>query len=98
MEIRIDERLVDVFNEVVEKEAKFFNGERNLEKVMNTQLADFFRFINEENNYKLLSEEASDKLVGFLIEEIKDDEIGRGLAILVKALKKNAAKNKKEKN
>ena len=27
MEIRIDERLVEVFNEVVEKDAKYFHGE-----------------------------------------------------------------------
>lgn len=30
MEIKIDERLVDVFNEAVEKDVKYFHGETNL--------------------------------------------------------------------
>lgn len=92
MEIRIDERLVEVFNEVVEKDAKYFNGETNLEKMVNTQLSQFFCFIDEKENYKLLSEEASDKLLDFLIEDIKDDEIGQGLAVLAKILKVAANK------
>lgn len=90
MEIKIDERLVEIFNEVVEKDTKYFNGERNLEKALNAHLADYFRFINEDGNYKILSEEASDKLLDFLTEDFRDDEIGRGLALLAKALLRNA--------
>lgn len=92
MEIRIDERLVEVFNEVVEKDKKYFNGETNLEKVVNTQLADFFCFIDEKNNNEFLSEEASDKLLDFLIKDIENDEIGQGLALLAKLLKAAAGK------
>ena len=50
MEIKIDERLVEVFNEVVEKDEKCFDGETNLEKAINTHLAGYFRFIDMENN------------------------------------------------
>lgn len=92
MEIRIDERLVDIFKEVVEKDKKYFNGETNLEKVVNTQLADFFCFIDEKNNNEFLSEEASDKLLDFLIKDIENDEIGQGLALLAKLLKTAAGK------
>lgn len=92
MEIRIDERLVDIFKEVVEKDKKYFNGETNLEKVVNTQLADFFCFIDEKNNNEFLSEEASDKLLDFLIKDIENDEIGQGLALLAKLLKAAAGK------
>ena len=92
MEIRIDERLVSVFNEVVEKDTKYFNGETNLEKVVNTQLSQFFCFIDDKNNNELLSEEASDKLLDFLIKDIEDDEIGHGLAVLAKILKAAASK------
>lgn len=92
MEIRIDERLVDIFKEVVEKDKKYFNGETNLEKVVNTQLADFFCFIDEKNNNEFLSEEASDKLLDFLIKDIENDEIGQGLALLAKFLKAAAGK------
>ena len=92
MEIKIDERLVDIFNEVVEKDKKYFNGETNLEKVVNTQLADFFCFIDEKNNNEFLSEEASDKLLDFLIKDIENDEIGQGLALLAKLLKTAAGK------
>ena len=93
MEIRIDERLVEVFNEVVKKDAKYFNGETNLEKVVNTQLSQFFCFIDDKENYELLSEEASDKLMEYLLDDIKeDDAIGQGLALLAKLLK--AAANK----
>lgn len=92
MEIRIDERLVEVFNEVVEKDAKYFHGETNLEKFINSQLADFFCFIDEKNDNEFLSEEASDKLLDFLIKDIEDDEIGQGLAVLAKILR--AAANK----
>lgn len=92
MEIRIDERLVEIFNEVVEKDAKYFNGETNLEKVVNTQLSQFFCFIDDKNNNELLSEEASDKLLDFLIEDIEDDKIGQGLAALAKVLKVAASK------
>ena len=90
MEIRIDERLVKVFNEVVEKDDKPFNGEKNLGKAINSYLADYFRFINEDGNYKVLSEEASDKLLDFLTEDFRNDEIGRGLVLLAKALLRNA--------
>lgn len=92
MEIRIDERLVEVFNEVVEKDAKYFHGETNLEKFINSQLADFLCFIDEKNDNEFLSEEASDKLLDFLIKDIENDEIGQGLAVLAKILK--AAANK----
>lgn len=92
MEIRIDERLVEVFNEVVEKDAKYFHGETNLEKFINSQLADFFCFIDEKNNNEFLSEEASDKLLDFLIKDIENDEIGQGLALLAKLLKAAAGK------
>lgn len=94
MEIKIDERLVDIFNEVVEKDDKPFNGEKNLEKAINSYLADYFVFIDKNNDNKFLSEEASDKLVEFLIEDFKEgDEIGKGLALLAKILK-DAAKEK----
>lgn len=92
MEIKIDERLVDIFKEVIEKDKKYFNGETNLEKVVNTQLADFFCFIDEKNNNEFLSEEASDKLLDFLIKDIENDEVGQGLALLAKSLKAAAGK------
>lgn len=94
MEIRIDERLVDIFNEVVEKDAKYFNGETNLEKAVNTQLSKFFCFIDEKEKYKFFSEEADKKLLDYLSEDLEGDEdaIGKGLALLVKALLANAKK------
>lgn len=93
MEIRIDERLVDIFNEVVKKDDKPFKGEKNLEKAINSYLADYFCFIDKENDNEFLSEEARDNLVDFLIEDVKeDDEIGKGLALLARLLK--AAANK----
>lgn len=93
MEIRIDERLVDVFNEVVEKDAKYFNGETNLEKVVNTQLSQFFCYMDDKNNHELLSDEAGDKLLEYLLDDIKeDDKIGQGLSILAKILKAAASK------
>ena len=56
-------------------------------------LADYFCFIDEKNDNEFLSEEASDKLLDFLIEDVKeDDEIGKGLALLARLLK--AAANK----
>ena len=66
MEIRVDERLVDVFNEVVEKDARYFDGETNLEKALNAHLADFLRFIDEDNNRGFLSLETKEKLLDFL--------------------------------
>lgn len=87
MEIRIDERLVDVFNEAVEKDVKYFHGETNLEKFINSQLADYLCYIDKKNDNEFLSEEASDKLLDFLIEDIEDDEVGRGLSLLAKILK-----------
>lgn len=93
MEIRIDERLVFVFKELVEKDKKYFGGETNLEKILNNRLADFFQREDEEENYELLSEEASDKLLEYLLDDIKeDDEIGQGLAFLAKILKAAAGK------
>lgn len=86
MEIRIDERLVAVFNEVVEKDARYFNGETNVEKALNFHLADFLHFIDTENNNEFFSVEAKEKLLDFTIEDIKDDEIRRGLANLAKIL------------
>ena len=35
MEIRIDERLVSIFNQVVKTDEVFFGGEKNLEKAIN---------------------------------------------------------------
>lgn len=90
MEIRIDERLVDVFNEVIEKDKKYFNGETNLEKVVNTQLADFFYSIDVENN-RFLSTEAKEKLLDFFIGNIENDEVRQGMANLVEAILKNLA-------
>lgn len=87
MEIRIDERLVDIFKEVVEKDDKPFNGEKNLEKAINSHLADFFCFIDNKNNNEIFSEEASRKLLDFLSEDLeKSDAVGQGLALLAKAL------------
>lgn len=90
MEIRIDERLVDVFNEVVEKDDKPFKGEKNLEKAINSHLADFLCFIDKKNGNEFLSEEASDKLLDFLVEDIENDVIG--LALIAKILKAAAGK------
>lgn len=96
MEIRIDERLVAVFNEVVEKDDKPFNGEKNLEKAINSHLADFFVFVdnnNNNNNNEFLSEEARDNLVDFLVEDFKeDDKVGQALALLRELLKAAAGK------
>lgn len=91
MEIRIDERLVDVFNEVVKKDDKPFNGETNLEKAINSHLADYFCFIDTENNNEFFSVESKEKLLDFTIEDIKDDEVRLGLANLAKILLKKAA-------
>lgn len=91
MEIRIDERLVDVFNEVVEKDARYFDGETNLEKALNAHLADFLRFIDEDNNQGFLSVETKEKLLDFFIENIKDDEIRRRMKSLAEALLKKVA-------
>lgn len=88
MEIRIDERLVKVFNEVVKKEDKPFNGEKNLEKAINSHLADYFVFIDKDTDNEFLSEEARDNLVDFLVEDFKeDDKVGQALALLRGLLK-----------
>lgn len=88
MEIRIDERLVFVFKELVEKDEEYFGGETNLEKILNTQLADFFKRVDSQAKYELLSDEARDKFLEYLLDDIKDDdEIGQGLAVLAKILK-----------
>ena len=94
MEIKIDERLVEIFNEVVEKDAKYFNGETNLEKAVNTQLSKLFCFIDEKEKYEFFSEEADKKLLDYLSEDLEGDEdtIGRGLALLAKTLLANAKK------
>lgn len=93
MEIRIDERLVKVFNEVVEKEDKPFNGEKNLEKAINSHLADYFVFIDKDTDNEFLSEEARDNLVDFLVEDFKeDDKVGQALALLRELLKATAGK------
>ena len=97
MEIRIDERLVDVFNEVVEKDNKTFNGEKNLEKAINSHLAGFFCFIDDKNNNEILSKEVSDKLLDFLSDDLENsdaniDATERGLALLAKAFLANASK------
>lgn len=93
MEIRIDERLVSIFNEVVEKDDKPFNGEKNLEKAINSLLADFFVFIDKNNDNEFLSEEARDNLVDCLVEGFKeDDEVGQALALLRELLKAAAGK------
>lgn len=93
MEIKIDERLVFVFKELAEKDEEYFDGETNLEKILNTQLADFFKRVDSQANYELLSDEARDKFLEYLLDDIEDDdEIGQGLAVLAKILK--AAANK----
>lgn len=93
MEIRIDERLVKVFNEVVKKEDKPFNGEKNLEKAINSHLADYFVFIDKDTDNEFLSEEARDNLVDFLIEDFKeDDKVGQALALLRELVKATAGK------
>lgn len=99
MKIRIDERLVDIFNEVAKKDAKYFFGKTNLEKFINSQLADFFCFIDGKNNNEFLSKEARKKLLDFLSEDLEGDKhaIGRGLALLTKVLLANANKQKGEK-
>lgn len=74
MEIKIDERLVDVFNEVVEKDDKPFNGEKNLEKAINTNFAKFLCFIFNKNG-SLLSQKSVNKLFDFVVE---DEEIVDG--------------------
>ena len=55
-------------------------------------MADFLCFIDEKNDNEFLSEEASDKLLDFLIKDIENDEIGQGLAVLAKILKAVANK------
>lgn len=93
MEIRIDERLVKVFNEVVKKEDKPFNGEKNLEKAINSHLADYFVFIDKDTDNEFLSEEARDNLVDFLVEDFKeDDKVGQALALLRELVKAAAGK------
>ena len=93
MEIKIDERLVAVFNEVVEKDEKCFDGETNLEKVVNAQLAQFFCFIDEKANHELLSEEAGDKLMEYLLEDIEeDDKVGQASLLLRELVKAAAGK------
>nr|DAE91617.1 MAG TPA: hypothetical protein [Caudoviricetes sp.] len=75
MEIRIDERLVDVFNEVTEKSERAFKGEKNLEKAINSHLAEYFSFILSEND-GFLTEESEEKLMNFIVEDInKDDKV-----------------------
>lgn len=73
MEIKIDERLVDVFNEVAEKSERAFRGEKNLEKAINSQLAEFFCYISTEND-GFLTEESEEKLMSFIVEDINNDE------------------------
>lgn len=93
MEIKIDKRLVEVFNEVVEKSDKPFNGEKKLEKAINSHLADYFVFIDKDTDNEFLSEEARDNLVDFLIEDFKeDDKVGQALAFLRELLKAAAGK------
>lgn len=78
---------------MVEKDDKPFNGEKNLEKALNSHLADYFCFIDRENDNEFFSEEASKKLLDFLSEDLeKSDAIGKGLALLVKALLANTNK------
>ena len=75
MEIRIDERLVEVFNEVTEKSERAFKGEKNLEKAINSHLAEYFSFILSEND-GFLTEESEEKLMNFIVEDInKDDKV-----------------------
>lgn len=93
MEIRIDERLEFVFKEVVEKDKKYFGGETNLEKILNTRLAEFFCRIDDKANHELLSEEAGDKLMEYLLEDIEeDDKVGQALLLLRELVKATAGK------
>ena len=73
MEIKIDERLVDVFNEVTEKSERAFKGEKNLEKAINSQLAEYFSYISAENKV-IFSKESEEKLISFIVEDINNDE------------------------
>lgn len=93
MEIRIDERLVDIFKEAAEKDTKYFFGTTNLEKFINTQLSDYFCFIEKVNDNKFLSKEASNKLLDFLSDDLeKSDAIGQALALLAKTFLANDSK------
>ena len=73
MEIRIDERLVDIFNQVVETDEVFFDGEKNLEKAINIQLMEFFCYL--ANEHDVLTEESDDKLFEYVAEyKLNNDE------------------------
>jgi len=93
MEIRIDERLVEVFNEVVEKDDKPFNGEKNLEKAINSHLAEYFSYILSENN-GFLTEESREKLMNFIVEDINKNDKLSPLDKLIVNLMIKAAKGK----
>lgn len=93
MEIRIDERLVEVFNEVVEKDDKPFNGEKNLEKAINSHLSEYFSYILSEND-GFLTEESREKLMNFIVEDInKNDKLSPFDKLIVNLMIK-AAKGK----
>nr|DAE91618.1 MAG TPA: hypothetical protein [Caudoviricetes sp.] len=73
MEIRIDERLVSIFNQVVKTDEVFFGGEKNLEKAINIQLMEFFCYL--ANEHDVLTEESDDKLFEYVAEyKLKNDE------------------------
>ena len=52
MEIKIDERLVDVFNEVAEKDTKYFFWNNKFREIYKHSLSDFFCFIEKVNDNK----------------------------------------------
>lgn len=93
MEIRIDERLVDIFNEVTEKSERAFKGEKNLEKAINSQLAEYFSYISTEND-GFLTKESEEKLMNFLVEDINKDDKVSPLGKLIVNLMIKATKEK----
>ena len=70
-----------------------FFGTTNLEKFINTQLSDFFCFIEKVNDNKFLSKEASNKLLDFISDDLdKSDALEQALARLARAFLANANK------
>ena len=92
MEIRIDERLVDIFNQVVETDKVLFNGEKNLEKAINKQLSEFFCYLSNEHD--VLTKESEEKLMNFLVEDINKDDKVPPLGKLIVNLMIKATKEK----
>lgn len=97
MEIRIDERLVEVFNEVVEKDATLFDGKTDIEKATNSILGKYLCFIFSKKE-NLLSQKSMDNLFDFVVVDegmtndnsTNEEEIA--IKLLLKLLVKNAGK------